>query len=205
MHTDITIKPSMHRYHPSCRSALRYTSGTRLSAPPNTSPQNRTNANETAKRFRVNSEKTRPLIMSTESPRINDATDMLAATGTKHINSDVSKPLRDQVNWPTPNVPERGKELSKSHRPESGGIDLQSSVLTKKVLQNGLLAQDSPSTNGKSRELWPTINQRDTRKGCKQAQLASMQKQKGKLNPDWVEQLMGLKVGWTDCDCWETG
>jgi len=27
---------------------------------------------------------------------------------------------------------------------------------------------------------------------------------KGRLNPDWVEQLMGLPVGWTDCDCLAT-
>jgi hypothetical protein len=27
---------------------------------------------------------------------------------------------------------------------------------------------------------------------------------KGKLNPDWVEQLMGLPVGWTACGCSET-
>jgi hypothetical protein len=27
---------------------------------------------------------------------------------------------------------------------------------------------------------------------------------KGKLNPDWVEQLMGLQVGWTDLGCWVT-
>ena len=33
------------------------------------------------------------------------------------------------ANWPTPNVPNRGCEMDKSHRPESGGIDLQSAVL----------------------------------------------------------------------------
>jgi hypothetical protein len=29
-------------------------------------------------------------------------------------------------------------------------------------------------------------------------------KMKGKLNPDWVEQLMGLQVGWTDLGYWVT-
>jgi hypothetical protein len=29
-------------------------------------------------------------------------------------------------------------------------------------------------------------------------------KAQGKLNPDWVEQLMGLPVGWTDLGSWET-
>lgn len=100
--------------------------------------------------------------------------------------------------WPTPNVPNRGKELSKKHRPESGGIDLQSSV--------GLLAPDKPSTNGKSRGLWTTPSTDDVnrRKGkYKQGGTALNTQTKGKLNPDWVEQLMGLTVGWTDLDSWE--
>lgn len=36
--------------------------------------------------------------------------------------------LARMVQWPTPNVPNRGPEMDKSHRPESGGIDLQSAV-----------------------------------------------------------------------------
>ena len=35
--------------------------------------------------------------------------------------------------------------------------------------------------------------------------LKAQVKQQGKLNPNWVEQLMGLPVGWTDLGCWETG
>ena len=131
--------------------------------------------------------------------------------------------------WPTPNIPNRGKELSKKHRSGSGGIDLQSSV--------GQPAPDSPSTNGKSRELWttPTTDDQNARKGkYKQGGMALntqakmwrtpssdgeggkmeirsgcntrlklRDQTKGRLNPDWVEQLMGLPVGWTDLDSWE--
>jgi len=106
-------------------------------------------------------------------------------------------------NWPTPNVPNRGKEIDKSHRPKAGGIDLQSTV--------GLLDQDSPNTNGKSQGLWPSPTSADTEGiGPRPSRIATNRKteylsrtvntKKGKLNPDWVEQLMGLPVGWTDCD-----
>ena len=159
-------------------------------------------------------------------------------------------------NWPTPNVPNRGPELSKKHRPKSGGIDLQSSVALwptpataeagkisnqpnygQVALSNhpairgtprrpplrkdrkgqpkadGLRRQDSPSMNGKSQELWGTPQASDTIEGkrtdptsnqkCLNRDLKQMAI-KGKLNPDWVEQLMGLAVGWTDLGFWGT-
>jgi site-specific DNA-cytosine methylase len=171
---------------------------------------------------------------------------------------------------------ERGRQESqrgshKSHRPESGGIDLQSAVnvwptpqasehkgqsqrgqhkpgdrLTNMVEHCGLPAPDSPSTNGKSRELlWRTPAAQEpgtslerlegelgsrmydketgvnrtiglpqqvnwqavkcpgggdkSRSGKRKGELLlGGQVGKGKLNPAWVEQLMGLQVGWTD-------
>ena len=30
----------------------------------------------------------------------------------------------------------------------------------------------------------------------------SSNRAQGKLNPNWVEQLMGIPVGWTDCASW---
>ncbi len=142
---------------------------------------------------------------------------------------------QDSLFWPTANVPNRGRELSKKHRPESGGIDLQSAVwptpqhseykgqsqrgqhkpddrLTNKVL-SGLLDQDSPNTNGKNQELWPSPTSADTEGiGPRPSRIETNRKteylsrtvntRKGKLNPDWVEQLMGLPVGWTDLGFW---
>jgi len=159
--------------------------------------------------------------------------------------------LREQVlpeNWPTPNLPEWGKELSKKHRPKSGGIDLQSAVwptpqaseykgqsqrgqhrpddrLTNKVL-SGLPALDNPNTNGKNRGLWPSPQSKDCKgaygspeslqKALDKHKAKGVNKQiplsdkvmltvRGKLNPDWVEQLMSLPVGWTDLGSWATG
>lgn len=76
--------------------------------------------------------------------------------------------------------------------------------------------------------LWPTPTSRDWKDGTaesclnvptncllgrevhKHGQAASLSrseigKDKGRLNPDWVEQLQGLpRVGWTDLSCWGT-
>ena len=226
---------------------------------------------------------------------------------------------KDCLSWPTANVPNRGCELDKSHRPGSGGIDLQSAVkawptpteqdsannagpsqfdrnsqplnvmatwptphgfmgqqengkyggggeFAKAVKNAGQPAPDSPSTNGKSRELlwrtpakeepgitterlegelgarmydketgrlaqygltqqvqWPTPQEgmvgegRDLSKRIKKDRqtrtpgtMGNYRKDtadvvgKGKLNPAWVCQLMGLRVGWTDLGSWET-
>jgi len=48
------------------------------------------------------------------------------------------------------------------------------------VIKYGHPDQANPNTNGKSQEL------------------------QGKLNPSWVEHLMGLPAGWTDLGSWET-
>ena len=124
--------------------------------------------------------------------------------------------LRDQVNWPTPRA--------NMHEP------CETRVETGKHRHNledylqcemrGLLAPDSPSTKGKSRELWMTPRasevaeceevakkrmSRLSKEGRKTGGTKNLTQQtKGKLNPDWVEQLMGLPTGWTDCDYSET-
>ena len=49
-------------------------------------------------------------------------------------------------------------------------------------------------------KLWPTPNTRDTRRGCNQRQLATEIAPTGKLNPMWVEWLMGFPSGWTDLE-----
>ncbi len=69
--------------------------------------------------------------------------------------------------------------------------------------QDGLLDQANPNTNGKSQESWSTPQAR----GWKGAEgraykgqtkdLPAQTESQGKLNPNWVEHLMGLPVGWT--------
>lgn len=111
--------------------------------------------------------------------------------------------LRDQVNWPTPR-----EAASRDTQHDRGKCNLGEVVC-------GLLAPDSPSTNGKSQELWLTPRANETDEDPKKfskrmgdrnpncaGTLKAQVKAQGKLNPNWVEQLMGLKVGWTALDCW---
>jgi hypothetical protein len=118
--------------------------------------------------------------------------------------------LEQQVNWPTPQHCEyKGQSQRGQNRPDDR--------LTNKVL-GGLLDQGNPSANGKNRELWSTpktsnveeqmetIIARKKRLGHASSNISAEVNlyTKGKLNPDWVEQLMGLVVGWTAFDFSET-
>lgn len=107
----------------------------------------------------------------------------------KKSNQWFGAKLRDAVetheNWPTPTVAEGGKignnpnygQLGLSNHPQVHGHEVQREPLHKD--RKGLPKAGRPdpaknSTSGKSQESCPN-----------------------KLNPSWVEQLMGLEVGWT--------
>ncbi len=111
--------------------------------------------------------------------------------------------LDQQVNWPTPAAQNFRDGKASKETMEKNARPLQ------EVVVSGLLAQDSPNTNGKSRGLWATPRTETmeacTSKGYGDTLLESVMGKKGyqkkkRLNPDWVEQLMGLQVGWTGCD-----
>lgn len=80
-------------------------------------------------------------------------------------------------NWPTPAAHE--PRLGYQNR-NNGKKGTQKSLTTVVVETAGQQDQANPSTSGKSQE------------------------SQGKLNPNWVEQLMGLPVGWTDLGFWAT-
>ena len=88
-------------------------------------------------------------------------------------------------------------------------------TLGQRVAHVGLLDQAKSSTTGKSRELqWPTPRANKVQPKITEenrSQLATRKKSNleeeiaghcgkavGRLNPDWVESLMGLPTGWTD-------
>ena len=104
--------------------------------------------------------------------------------------------LDQQVNWPTPQHSEhKGQSQRGQHRPDDR--------LTNKVL-SGLPDQDSPNTNGKSQGLWrsPSVPNGGRQRKAKvresgKRSLELNEQLKGKLNPDWVESLMGLPTHWT--------
>ncbi len=108
--------------------------------------------------------------------------------------------LREQVNpnnWPTPR-----ETASRDATYDRGKCNLGEVVA-------GLLDQDKPNMNGKNRELWSTPESKNQKgyhnqKNGTVIEKLGTQAGKGKLNPDWVEQLMGLQVGWTDLGFWVT-
>ena len=89
------------------------------------------------------------------------------------------KNLREEVvNWPTATTRDfrDGMNLQKVIR-KDGKHRLDSIPRLMQVLTYGYPDQTNPNTNGKNR---------------------------GSLNPNWVEQLMGMPVGWTDLGSWAT-
>jgi hypothetical protein len=92
--------------------------------------------------------------------------------------------LSDQVNWPTPDVAQAQKvsnrpnygQLGLANHPDVHGTTVQRPPMKKDRL--GQPGQDQVNTSGKSQESF------------------------GKLNPNWVEQLMGLPIGLTDLGSW---
>jgi hypothetical protein len=79
----------------------------------------------------------------------------------------------------------------------------------------GLQDQANPNTNGKSQESWGTPRSSTAMSATITENLVNrnvgnLEEQQGrqsiggKLNPNWVEHLMGLPAGWTDLGSWET-
>ncbi len=132
-----------------------------------------------------------------------DALARQSATQRKERTSPAN--LREQVNpanWPTVTAQDAKNNTGPSQYNRN-------SYPLNVAAQDGLLVQDSPNTNGKSRELWSTPESRNQKgyhnqKDGTVIEKLGTQAGKGKLNPDWVEQLMGLQVGWTDLGCWVT-
>jgi len=90
----------------------------------------------------------------------------------------------DKTSWPTPTVAE-GSKIGNQPNYGQKGLSNHPSIV-------GLPDREKLNKSGKSKESLPI----------------HIPKSRGKLNPDWVEQLMGLQVGWTqlptewiDSDC----
>jgi hypothetical protein len=94
---------------------------------------------------------------------------------------NVPKNFQEAINWPSPTVAEAQKIGNNANY---GQIALGNHPAirgtvkrAKKDKGDGQLAPDKSNTTGKNR---------------------------GQLNPAWVEQLMGLPAGWTNFDSWAT-
>jgi hypothetical protein len=129
--------------------------------------------------------------------------------------------LREQVhpqNWPTVTARDwKGCGNAITRKDGKHRIDNLEAVI-----KYGQLDQANPSTNGNSQgsQQWATPRANKVHPVITEenrAHLANRKKSNleediaghcgkatGKLNPDWVEQLMGLPVGWTDLGSWAT-
>ena len=101
--------------------------------------------------------------------------------------------LEQQVNWPTPAAQNTRDGRANEKTMSSNSRPLQ------EVVVSGLPAPPSLSTTGKSRELWATPNIPDRGgPGNQHSDLSiDLHCAPRKLNPAWVEQLMGLPSDWT--------
>ena len=117
----------------------------------------------------------------------------------------------DASSWPTPLEDDSSNVNPNAKRRTS---------LVKEVNQhNGPPAPEKSSTSGKNHGSWATPNAGDGKGGMNMGRNGTGRKQKSlgqdvsksiggfnptmKLNPNWVEQLMGLPIGWTDLGSWE--
>jgi hypothetical protein len=118
--------------------------------------------------------------------------------------------------WPTPTTAEAGKisccpnygQLGLSNHPDVHGYQVSRLKLEKS--RSGQVVQNNHNTDGNRPESWrtPSVaeekNQAHSQQIYLQNQVGATPKSKetnGKLNPRWVETLMGLPVGWTMPSC----
>jgi hypothetical protein len=125
--------------------------------------------------------------------------------------------MREPQNWPTATTRD-WKDTNATVPPSRANPSKQ--TLGQRVAHVGLQDQANPNTNGKSQESWPTPRANkvhpeiteENREHLANRKKANLEediaghcgKATGKLNPNWVEHLMGLPAGWTDLGSWET-
>ena len=124
---------------------------------------------------------------------------------------------RAEANWPTATTRD-WKDTNATVPPSRANPSKQ--TLGQRVAHVGLQDQTNLNTSGKNQESWPTPRANkvhpqiteENREHLANRNKANLEediaghcgKATGKLNPNWVEQLMGLPVGWTDLGYWET-
>jgi len=109
------------------------------------------------------------------------------------------------LSWPSPVA----SEVRQGFQDRSRGMKgLQESLTTVVLKTSGPAAPVSHSTHGSRPESWATPTARDHKsdRGNEEREYSELtpmveRTQSGKLNPRWVETLMGLPVGWTMPSC----
>ena len=107
--------------------------------------------------------------------------------------------VQREMSWATPNTinhlpPKEREAMERIYETHRKG--------EKSCLKIGLQDQNKINLDGKNQESWGTPKEQDSRAAMtdrKKSNLGEQAQNKTgkKLNPNWVEQLMGLPVGWT--------
>ena len=140
--------------------------------------------------------------------------------GCKNLREEVMQPQ----NWPTASARDWKDTAGMSTERDGKALGRVDQLPRAVFHQDGLLDQASTNTIGKSQESWPTPRANkvhpqiteENREHLANRKKSNLEediaghcgKATGKLNPNWVEHLMGLPVGWTqlptewiDSDC----
>jgi hypothetical protein len=155
--------------------------------------------------------------MNWPTPRAGNPGSRKPGTGGKILAEEAKK------NWATPqgrdhlSAESKEKWEARAKLQAEKGVNLHLPLNTQcqhimEEQHNGLLDQEKSNTSGKNQGSWPT-----PRVGGHEKAETSIKRGRGvsltgavakdatqtpKLNPSWVEQLMGLSTGWTDLGSW---
>ena len=129
--------------------------------------------------------------------------------GCKNLREEVMQPQ----NWPTASARDWKDTAGMSTERDGKALGRVDQLPRAVFHQDGLLDQASTNTSGKSQESWPTPRANkvhpqiteENREHLANRKKSNLEediaghcgKATGKLNPNWVEHLMGLPVGWT--------
>jgi len=149
-----------------------------------------------------------PTIRTSEGGGPNDGQNRISPTGQRFGISLASKVAFLEKNWATVSANEDSYRI--------GGDSQASKCLSAMARRGEMSGPPAPanhSTHGSRLESWATPQTRDNRSGGAERwdnpnksrnlndQIATETAQNAKLNPRWVEPLMGLPVGWTMPSC----
>ena len=133
---------------------------------------------------------------------------------------DMDHSRKAAQNWPTASARDWKDTAGMSKERDGKALGRVDQLPRAVYHHDGLQDQANLNTNGKNQESWPTPRANkvhpeiteENREHLANRNKANLEediaghcgKATGKLNPNWVEHLMGLPVGWTDLGSWET-
>ncbi len=134
------------------------------------------------------------------TPQASDGTKPSGPNGQKMLSNQVTnwrtpcqRDYKDSPNDKTGNAMTLGRQVN-GWQPKSQQDQTKSNT-------NGKPQESSPNWKTPITGDWKTQKRSDGKTTMLCSQVENHLPKKGYLNPDWVEQLMGLPIGWTDYDC----